>query len=153
MRLRVLVSSLILLVIVTFVVVLCAKALVPAAPKLSFSLCAYSNSPSGVKFAILSLTNRDTCDLTFNGPPLVEFEGTDYLTAASSSAPPDSRLRKADSCILVVPVPVPQGRWRVRWNVTRHTFRESLGPRLRQVRWLGLDRSDTYNVASDLISQ
>src|SRR6478736_4140312 len=42
-------------------------------PLASVCFLAYSNSPSGEKWALLTVTNRDTCDLVFCGPYTVEF--------------------------------------------------------------------------------
>lgn len=85
----------------------------------------YSNSPSGQRWAILTVTNRDFGDLCFANPMSVEFaaqpaDEQETRWKTSGFIPPRSCGRIA---VLIPPVP---GAWRMNCMIIRSTWRDDV---------------------------
>ena len=91
----------------------------------SVSFQGYSNSPSGQRWAILTVTNQDFGNLSLADPMTVELSGhpRDEQGAhwyASGFIPPHSSGR------MVVEVPLAPGTWRARCIILRWTWRDTV---------------------------
>ncbi len=104
-----------------------------ARPAFSVSFQGYSNSPSGEKWAILMITNRDVCTIIFQLPSRVSFSGHPDLESRRAIFADNPLPRKAD-CRVAIPLSS-SGAWRFVCRVTRYTRREELAGRLPD--WLG----------------
>jgi hypothetical protein len=105
----------------------------PQIPKpiaFSVSFLGYSNCPSGQRWAILTVTNRDFGNLYFANPMSLEFaarpedeQETHYAEThwkTSGVIPPGSCGRIA---VEIPPVP---GDWRMRCIISRYTWRDDV---------------------------
>lgn len=100
----------------------------PTIPKpiaFSVSFQGYSNSPSGQRWAILTVTNRDFGNLGFSGPFGVELsarlkdeQATRWMTPGF--IPPHSCGR------IAVEIPPAPGAWRARCRIIRSTWRDKV---------------------------
>jgi len=99
------------------------KPRIPIAFSVSFQ--GYSNSPSGQRWAILTVTNRDFGDLYLANPMTVEL-------SEHPRDEQDARWKAPDfisprSCgRMVVEVPLAPGSWRARCIISRWTWRDSV---------------------------
>ena len=99
-------------------------------PAFSFSFQGYSNSPSGQRWAVLTVTNEDVCDLHFFGPTWLVF--SDRLVD-SFSAPlimANNPLPGRTSCRAAIGLPHRQGSWRFQCALMRCTWRDKLSEHL-----------------------
>ena len=105
----------------------------PAAKKPVFSVAfqGYSNGPSGRIWAVLQVTNSDTCDLHFLIPMmLVDSNGLDPMSMPTHVSLGANPLHRGDSCGLAVDISRASNAWRFWCPVTRHTRRYDLEARL-----------------------
>ena len=125
-------------ILISLLIALCATVLIgklPSSkkdhprPMLSVSLQRYSNSPTGSCFALLSITNRDTCNVRFDSSGWLQFTGTNTEVYAPSLID-YSILNQGSSRVLAVEVPPHQGNWRIVWAVTRLAPRERIRTKL-----------------------
>lgn len=123
MRQRILIWLVIALCVVTAVIMSPASKKGFPRPLLSVSFQNHSNSPTGKCFAILGVTNRDSCSLRFEGSGWLQFPGTNTEVDAASAID-YSVLKRGASCVLVIEIPPHQSKWRVVWAITRLTPRE-----------------------------
>jgi hypothetical protein len=96
---------------------------IPIAFSVSFQ--GYSNSPTGQRWAILTVTNRDFGDLYLVAPNTVELsehprDAQDTHWKWPDSIPPHSRGT------VLVEVPRAPGFWRARCIISRWTWRDSV---------------------------
>jgi len=129
MRQRILISLLIAICAAAAIVKMPTRKKNYPRPLLSVSFQNYSNSPTGKRFAFLSITNRDSCDVRFDSSGWLQFTGTS-TEADAPSAIDYSVLKHGASRVLVIEVPPHQGNWRVVWAVTRLAARERIRTRL-----------------------
>jgi len=100
----------------------------PQIPKpiaFSVSFQGYSNSPSGQRWAILTVTNRDFGNLCFANPMAVEFaahpgDGQETHWKTPDFIPPRSCGR------IAVEIPPTAGAWRMRCIISRYTWRDNV---------------------------
>ena len=100
----------------------------PQIPKpiaFSVSFQGYSNSPSGQRWAILTVTNRDFGNLCFANPMAVEFaahpgDGQETHWKTPDFIPPRSCGR------IAVEIPPAPGAWRMRCIISRYTWRDNV---------------------------
>ena len=104
-----------------------------ARPAFSVWFQGYSNSPSGEKWAVLIITNRDVCTLVFQVPARVSFLGHPDLESRRALFANNPLPRKAD-CRVAIPLS-PSGAWKFVCPVTRYPRREEVAERLPD--WLG----------------
>ena len=97
-------------------------------PRKPIAYCAsfqgYSNSPSGQRWAILTVTNRDFGELGFANPMTVQFsddpmDDQDVHWKGPDGIPPGSFGR------IAVEIPPGRGAWRARCIIWRWTWRDS----------------------------
>ena len=91
----------------------------------SVSFQGYSNSPSGQRWAILTVTNRDFGNLCLGNPLTVEWsdhpkDAQDTHGKLPDFIPPHSCGR------MVVEVPLAPGSWRARCMISRSTWRDPI---------------------------
>lgn len=99
-------------------------------PALSLSLQGYSKSENGEKWALLTISNRDECDLCLMGPTWLVF--TNHLSE-SKMVPMyvgPNPVPRGSSCQAAVAIPAEAGSWRFQCAVIRDTWRDKLGDRL-----------------------
>jgi hypothetical protein len=123
------------------------------APVYSLSFQGYSNSVSGQKWAILTFTNRDTCEQVFSGPYTVEFRRIECDSNEHWKIP-DS-VPRGSSCTVAIEIPNTSETWRASWSVTRREWRDVLEEHLpnylrRFVFWKSF-YGEFYNVQTDWI--
>jgi len=100
----------------------------PQIPKpiaFSVSFQGYSNSPSGQRWAILTVTNRDFGDLRFAEPMIVEFAAHPGDAAEPHWKHPDFIAPRSSGSVAVEIPPAP-GAWRMRCHISRSTWRDPL---------------------------
>ena len=133
MRLRIPILALGFVSLATVCAMIWARAPRDPSPALSVSLLAYSNSASGLRFAILAVTNDDVVDITIDDTGAVEFNNTNFCRRVWSS-PAGTNLHRGDACRVVVEVPAHRARWRTSWWITRQTLKERLTWRIKRYR-------------------
>lgn len=124
MRLRVLVGLLAILLAITCVIVQNSR-MPTAVPRPSLSFQCYSNSPSGKTFAIVSVTNNDSCSIEFGREAAAYSSGDSSETSIWWSIS-NQTLRAGGSVVAALEVPPHYGRWYVAFFWTRHTLRDRL---------------------------
>jgi hypothetical protein len=89
-------------------------------PAFSVGFLGYSNGVSGTKWALLEITNRDSCCLHFAGPPMLVWSNslgeTSEVTRVSIGA---DTLHSRSSCTMAVEVSMASGAWRFWCRVNR----------------------------------
>ena len=99
-------------------------------PAFSVLFQGYSNSVGGEKWALLTVTNRDSCDLHFLVPMVLVWSNnlgsTDEPTHVLLTANP---LHPREACSMAVEVSMASGPWRFWCPVTRHTRLDDLQDR------------------------
>lgn len=94
-------------------------------PLLAVSFLGYSNSANGQAYAVVGMTNLDSCDLILWGPYLTEFSDKPGASEETTwCSLPNSALRPGSSFRGVAQVPAHQEKWRVRWMVQRWRLRD-----------------------------
>ncbi len=118
-----------------------------ASAAFSVSFQGYSNSPSGEKWAVLMITNRDVCTLVFQLPARVSFLGHPDLESRRAFFSHNPLPGKAD-CRVSIPLSS-SGAWKFVCRVTRYTRREEFAGRLPD--WLGRLVAGTRGPASSYV--
>ena len=100
----------------------------------SASFQGYSNSPSGQRWAILTITNRDFGNLYLANPMSVEFaahpgHGQETHWKTPDFIPPHCCGR------IAVEIPPAPGDWRMRCIISRYTWRDPVYNALSSRRW------------------
>jgi hypothetical protein len=95
--------------------------------RLSVSFQAYSNSPSGQKYAVFAVTNLDSCDLQLWNGGTVEFSGSDQKGRYSPGVQvpyslAGSKLRRGQAYTMITGVPAHSYPWRLSWMVMRFSL-------------------------------
>ncbi len=97
----------------------------PKVPQLSFLFQGYSNSPSGEKWGILMITNRDVCSLYLDVPVRVRFSDHPDLQTREVIWGKNPIPRQS-SCQLAIYIPPESGRWSFECQVIRYEWKEGL---------------------------
>ena len=119
------------LISVTGAVVLSTRSPVGVGNELEFSFQAYSNSPSGKRYALFSVTNIDTCVIQLANSGTVEFAGPNIVSNAWRSYdvhlyPDPLRLRRGQRCIVVAEAPTNREPWRLTVGGIRRSLKQQL---------------------------
>ena len=93
----------------------------------------YSNSPSGERWALLTVTNRDTCDLVFVGPYSIEFNPSHTNDAelddrAQWQVP--ASIAPGFACLVAIKATHDERPWRARFFLRRFPMQDKLKERL-----------------------
>jgi hypothetical protein len=108
------------------------KPWIPLAFSVSFQ--GYSNSPSGQRWAILTVTNRDFGDLYFADMMTVDLSNQPRAAQDARWKHPDFIPRRSCGRI-VVEVPLAPGSWRAQCMISRWTWRDSVYSALSSRGW------------------
>jgi hypothetical protein len=128
-------------------------------PAASMHFESYSNASNGDKWALLMVTNRDTCDLLFTGPYTIEFTPShtndDALSDQARWQVP-SLVAPGSAGVVAVKIPPEQRRWRASCFLVRHPLQDKLKAGLPgRISWAVRDsrgwQMDSFN--TDWISQ
>jgi hypothetical protein len=102
-------------------------------PLASVCFHSYSNSPTGEKWALLTVSNRDTCELIFVGPYTLEF--TPFRT--NDDVPGDQArwqvpalVAHGSACMLALKLPPDQRRWKAGCFLVRYPLQDKVKERL-----------------------
>ena len=98
----------------------------------SVSFQSYSNSPSGEKWALLTVTNGDTCELIFLGPFSLEFKPfrTNDVLCDQAHWEAPALVAPGSVCTLALKLPPDPRPWRASCFLRRHPLQDKLEERL-----------------------
>jgi hypothetical protein len=103
------------------------------APAISAAFQCYSNGVGGHKWAILVITNRDSCDLLFSSGAYIDFSNAQMKTEFANIVALDNTstfpFRRGSYCKSAVEMTHTAGCWRLRIGVRRDTWRDKLWDR------------------------
>ncbi len=119
------------LISVTGAVMLNSRSPALVGKELELSFQSYSNSPSGKRYALFSVTNIDTCAIQFANSGTVEFAGANIVSNAWRSYdvhlyPDPLRLRGGQRCIVAAEAPTNREPWRLNVGGIRRSLKQQL---------------------------
>jgi len=99
----------------------------PPEDALKISFKGYTNSPSGRRFALFTVTNMDTCKLVIWKAGAVAFQGTNWpVSVEVFHSLAGSNLDRGVPYTMISTVPTNDLRWRVTWIVHRSSLKQAL---------------------------
>jgi hypothetical protein len=117
MRLRILITILGLLAMLTIWVMLCNAPIDRRLPTIGFQ--SYGNNAAGQRVAIFCITNIDACTLRFARGSCYGGKGLYPAVETWSITNSTHELSPGASCTVAVVVPTGMKRWMTTWQVTR----------------------------------
>jgi len=153
-RRRILLAALTLVVVATLIVVALPSGGESSPPKLSFTLCGYTNGAA--KFAIVTITNWEGCAVSLERW-YYQAEGK-YDLKRVVTVPGPTKVAGRQFCTISFELPVyharldPPERWRITATARRETLSNKLRLKLRRLPWIGrrVDLPASYHITTQL---